>query len=105
MESRSTECCRTKMSFIRQKRLAPWGGIEPATFRLTVERSTAELPGNAGIVDSEGAKTKAYRGCKAASDAAAGLSRESRRQPSREWDGPPAEAPKARRLEATPGIA
>ena len=28
--------------------LAPWAGVEPATFRLTVERSTAELPGNSG---------------------------------------------------------
>jgi hypothetical protein len=48
------------------KGLAPWAGVEPATFRLTVERSTAELPGNAAIVDSGGAITKAYRRCKAA---------------------------------------
>jgi hypothetical protein len=54
------------MSFIRRKSLAPWAGVEPATFRLTVERSTAELPGNAAIVDSGGAITKAYRRCKAA---------------------------------------
>src|SRR4029079_18004408 len=48
------------------EKLAPWAGVEPATFRLTVERSTAELPGNAAIVDSGGAITKAYRRCKAA---------------------------------------
>ena len=46
--------------------VAPWAGIEPATFRLTVERSTAELPGNAAIIDGRGAITKAYRRCKAA---------------------------------------
>ena len=56
-----------KCHCIGRKRLAPWAGIEPATFRLTVERSTAELPGNAAIVDSGGAITKAYRRCKAAS--------------------------------------
>ena len=44
--------------------VAPWAGVEPATFRLTVERSTAELPGNAAIVDSGGAITKGYRRCK-----------------------------------------
>ena len=27
-------------------KVAPWAGIEPATIRLTVECSTAELPGN-----------------------------------------------------------
>ena len=26
--------------------MAPWAGLEPATFRLTAERSTIELPGN-----------------------------------------------------------
>jgi hypothetical protein len=32
------------------KRMAPRAGLEPATFRLTAERSTIELPGNcAGI--------------------------------------------------------
>jgi hypothetical protein len=44
--------------------VAPWAGVEPATFRLTVERSTAELPGNAAIVDSGGAITKHYCRCK-----------------------------------------
>ena len=55
--------------------MAPWAGVEPATFRLTVERSTAELPGNAAIIDSGGAITKAYRRCKAAHDAKAAFRR------------------------------
>src|SRR6187401_3177331 len=45
--------------------VAPWAGVEPATFRLTVERSTAELPGNAATIDSGRAITKAYRRCQA----------------------------------------
>ena len=40
------------------ERLAPWAGIEPATFRLTVERSTAELPGNRPESSGNGPITK-----------------------------------------------
>ena len=32
------------------KELAPRAGLEPATFRLTAERSTIELPGNVFIL-------------------------------------------------------
>src|SRR5471032_1403185 len=51
-------------------KMAPWAGIEPATFRLTVERSTAELPGN--LVVSHRAYNKAYLLCKALEPAAKG---------------------------------
>ncbi len=43
------------------KGLAPRAGIEPATFRLTVERSTAELPGNNTAIFSNGPITKRNR--------------------------------------------
>jgi hypothetical protein len=33
--------------------LAPWAGFEPATIRLTVECSTAELPGNRAFACAE----------------------------------------------------
>ena len=86
------------------EKLAPWAGVEPATFRLTVERSTAELPGNTAIVDSGGAITKAAAVAKRPLTLPPAFRESHGGQPSQEWDGLPAEAPKARRLEATPGI-
>ena len=41
--------------------MAPRAGIEPATFRLTVERSTAELPGNKAASIRNGPITKRNR--------------------------------------------
>src|SRR5437879_12192178 len=50
---------------IRTGRLAPRAGFEPATIRLTVECSTAELPRNRRtIVRERGAYNKAFRACK-----------------------------------------
>ena len=47
------------------KRLAPRAGFEPATIRLTVECSTAELPRNRRNKCSRaGAYNKAFRACK-----------------------------------------
>src|ERR687898_1800870 len=45
--------------------LAPRAGFEPATIRLTVECSTAELPRNRRTkVRERGAYNKAFRACK-----------------------------------------
>ena len=47
------------------RRLAPRAGFEPATIRLTVECSTAELPRNRRTkVRERGAYNKAFRACK-----------------------------------------
>jgi methylphosphotriester-DNA--protein-cysteine methyltransferase len=48
---------------LAQKTMAPRAGIEPATFRLTVERSTAELPRNRPV-DRQRAYNKAQLLCK-----------------------------------------
>src|SRR5450759_3292723 len=82
--------------------MAPRAGIEPATFRLTVERSTAELPRNKPVFTHRAynkapfalQSVKARLRC-SRSDGAAAFVRRARR----------AEAPQERRLvEATAGI-
>jgi hypothetical protein len=50
----SCGCYKYKRDIICEKSLAPWAGVEPATFRLTVERSTAELPGNGAMLIADG---------------------------------------------------
>lgn len=46
--------------------MAPRAGFEPATIRLTVECSTAELPGNVrSVLRNEAAYNKASDACKA----------------------------------------
>jgi hypothetical protein len=47
------------------KKLAPRAGFEPATCRLTVECSTAELPGNTAWSRREWANTNAFSICQA----------------------------------------
>jgi hypothetical protein len=53
----------------RRRLLAPRAGFEPATIRLTVECSTAELPRNRRTkVRERGAYNKAFRPCKGPND-------------------------------------
>ena len=48
----------------KNSRMAPRAGFEPATIRLTVECSTAELPRNRRRAFASGAYNKASEACK-----------------------------------------
>jgi hypothetical protein len=44
-------CVATECDWKDRRKLAPRAGLEPTTYRLTADRSTAELPGNDNYVN------------------------------------------------------